>query len=63
MLKFEGVVFNAEWAATQTQDAFVKHESHHGLSKDQLREVHRLCIQQVKPQQKEKPVPKTEIGD
>jgi hypothetical protein len=34
---------NADWAATLTQAAFVKHEKHSGLSEDQLKEVYQLC--------------------
>jgi hypothetical protein len=40
---FEGVTFNADWAAGITEKQFVKHEAHTGLSAEQLKEAHSLC--------------------
>lgn len=41
---FEGKInFNSEWVASQTLEEFQEHEKHHGLSKDQLKEVHNAC--------------------
>jgi len=45
---FEGVTFNADWAVTKTQKQFVDHESHTGLTADQLKEAHNLCKAAVK---------------
>lgn len=43
------ITINADWAAGLSENDFVKHEAHHGLSKDQLKEAHKLCKQAVKP--------------
>lgn len=48
---FEGISFNADWAAGITEKEFVKHESHHGLTADQLKQVHSLCKTAVAPAQ------------
>jgi hypothetical protein len=45
---YEGISFNAEWAASKSEKDFVKHESHHALTPDQLKEVHGLCKAAVK---------------
>lgn len=45
---FEGVTFNADWAAGLTEKEFVKHEAHHGLSAEQLKQAHNLCKTAVK---------------
>jgi hypothetical protein len=42
-MNYEGISFNSEWVASQKQGDFVKHESHHGLSVEKLKEVHTLC--------------------
>jgi hypothetical protein len=47
-VQFEGVTFNAAWAATKTEKEFVEHESHHGLTSAQLKEAHKLCKAAVK---------------
>lgn len=46
---FEGITFNAEWAATKTVQEFVAHEKHHGLTDAQLKEAHSLCKAAVAP--------------
>ena len=46
---YEGVNFNATWAAGKTEKEFVEHEKHNGLSAGQLKEVHKLCKEAVKP--------------
>jgi hypothetical protein len=48
-LTYQGISFNADWAATKTEKEFCDHEAHHGLSKTQLAEVHKLCKEAVKP--------------
>jgi hypothetical protein len=45
---FEGVTFNADWAAGLSEKEFIKHESHHGLTADQLKQAHSLCKTAVK---------------
>jgi hypothetical protein len=45
---FEGITFNASWAAGLKEAEFVKHESHHGLTAEQLKEAHSLCKAAVK---------------
>lgn len=45
---YEGINFNAGWAATKSVKEFVEHEKHHGLSKEQLTEAHNLCKTAVK---------------
>jgi hypothetical protein len=35
--------FNSEWVASQSFTAFLKHEKHTGLTREQLSEVHKLC--------------------
>jgi hypothetical protein len=42
-ITFEGVTFDAEWAVSKSQKEFIQHESHHGLTADQLKEAHMLC--------------------
>jgi hypothetical protein len=42
-LKFEGVAFNKEWAASKTLEQFIAHEKHHGLSDEKMKEIHDLC--------------------
>lgn len=48
-ITFEGVVFNADWAAGKTEAEFVEHEKHHGLTEAQLKEAHALCLNAVNP--------------
>lgn len=54
-VSYEGIVFNADWAATKTEKEFVDHEAHHGLTPAQLKEAHKLCKEAVKPAVEEKP--------
>jgi hypothetical protein len=56
-VSYEGISFNATWAATKTEKEFIEHEAHHGLSKDQLKEAHKLCKEAVKPGAEDKPAP------
>lgn len=48
IVTYDHVSFNAEWAARQKKADFIRHESHHGLSKAQLREAHDLCVEAMK---------------
>lgn len=41
---FQGIGFNDEWAKTKTEAEFIAHESHHGLSEKQLKEVYALML-------------------
>lgn len=45
---YEGVTFNADWAASKSEKEFVKHEAHSGLSAEQLKQAHNLCKTAVK---------------
>lgn len=54
-MKYQHVDFNSKWAASKTVAEFVKHESHHGLSEEQLREVHAICVEKQKPGASESP--------
>jgi hypothetical protein len=47
-MQYDNVNFNAEWAATKSTADFIEHENHNGLSDEQLKEVHKLCIEVVK---------------
>jgi hypothetical protein len=54
------VAFDADWAAGISEKLFVKHEAHHGLTADQLKEAHSLCKAAVKAPAEvpaEEPVP------
>lgn len=42
-MNYEGISFNSEWVASKKVGEFIKHESHHGLSADQLKDIHALC--------------------
>lgn len=42
-INYNGVSFNADWAASKTFKAFAEHEAHHGFTESQLREVWKLC--------------------
>jgi hypothetical protein len=45
MIMFEGkVAFNVEWVASKTLKAFCDHEKHHGLSKEQMKEIYDVCV-------------------
>jgi hypothetical protein len=35
--------FTVEWVAAKSLAEFSRHEAHHGLSREQLKEVHTLC--------------------
>lgn len=48
-VSYEGVTFNATWAATKTEKDFVEHEKHQQLTPAQLKEAHKLCKEAVKP--------------
>lgn len=41
-MKYNHVGFNAEWASSISEEAFIAHESHSGLSKAQLSEAYQL---------------------
>lgn len=45
----KGIAFNAQWAAGLTLEKFTEHEAHHGLTPDQYKEAHDLCIKEVTP--------------
>lgn len=47
-MNFNGVNFNKEWAKTKTEAEFVAHESHHGLSEEQLKEAYGLMLPKEK---------------
>jgi membrane-bound lytic murein transglycosylase B len=47
---FENVNFNESFWKTKTLEEFIEHESHHGLSEDQLREA----FAQIKPESEPK---------
>lgn len=49
-MKIAGVDFNEDWVAKKSLEEFIKHESHHGLSVDQLKEVYALCLKKTKAQ-------------
>ncbi len=53
-LTYEGITFDAEWAASKTLEEFKEHEKHHGLTADQLKEAHGLCKKLVEPEEKKK---------
>lgn len=43
-MNFEGrIIFNDKWVASQSFEAFAEHEKHHGLSKEQLKEIYDIC--------------------
>jgi hypothetical protein len=48
VIVFEFVTIYTEPAAAKTQAEFVKHESHVGLTVDQLKQLHKLCKEAVK---------------
>jgi DNA-binding transcriptional regulator YhcF (GntR family) len=41
--------FNSEWVASKTLQEFIEHESHHGLSEKQLKDVYKKCVKAHKP--------------
>lgn len=43
-MKYNHISFNAQWASSLTEDAFVEHEKHHGMPEEQLREAHKLIM-------------------
>lgn len=52
-MKIEHVTFNDEFWLNKTEDEFIAHESHHGLSKAKLKEVFELMHPKVqKPEHK-----------
>ena len=48
-ITYEGITFNADWAAGKSEKEFIEHEKHHGLSTDQLKDAYKLCKEAVKP--------------
>ena len=53
---FNGIWFNEAWAKTKTEAEFISHESHHPLSKDQLKEVYALLNPKKRSVEKNPPV-------
>jgi hypothetical protein len=43
-VKYNHIDFNGEWASTKTVEAFIDHEKHHGLTEQELREIHALIV-------------------
>jgi len=41
-VKFENVVFDVAANASKTEAEFVKHEAHHGLTAEQLKDVYKM---------------------
>ena len=58
-MTFNRISFNEKFWADKTESEFVKHEAHHGLTDEQLKEAFAL-MQPAKPVEKvlEKPVKK-----
>jgi hypothetical protein len=48
-MTYNRVSFNEAWARTVSEEVFVAHEAHHGLSDQQLREAYRLMNPKKKP--------------
>jgi hypothetical protein len=46
----DNINFNAAWASSVSVQDFIEHEKHHGLSDDQLAQVHELCRIEVNPE-------------
>lgn len=63
-MKYNGVDFNESFWKDQTEEQFIAHESHHGLSLKQLKEAFAL-MNPVKPSPavKNKVVKKISKGD
>ena len=40
---------NIEWAASKSLVEFIEHEKHTGLTDDELKEAHELCVAAVAP--------------
>lgn len=59
VVTYEGIGFNADWAASKTEKEFVEHEKHHTLSEAQLKEAHKLCKEAVKPTELKPATPTT----
>lgn len=51
--------FNEQAAASKRLGEFQKHEGHHGLSKEQLKEVWELCVKAAK---KDSSFPKQDLS-
>lgn len=58
-ITYEGIAFNKEWVASKTLKAFSEHEAHHGLSAEQLKEVHEMCGGKSSKKKEEKPADKS----
>ncbi len=55
-MNFNGVNFNEKFWADKTEAEFVKHEAHHGLTAEQLKEA--FALMQPKKKSVEKPTKK-----
>lgn len=53
-MTFENVTFNAEYWRDKKEHDFVKHESHHGLSVEQLKEAFKIIKGNTPQQEPEK---------
>jgi hypothetical protein len=52
---YEGVSFNEKFWKGKKEADFIKHESHHGLSEEKLKEVFALMNPVIKAEGKPKP--------
>jgi hypothetical protein len=55
-INYNGIYFNAEWAASKTQAEFIEHEKHQDLTHDQLAEVHALAKKAVENKPAPEPI-------
>lgn len=49
---YNTIAFNAEINAEKSLQAFSEHEAHHGLSAEEIKEIHTLCKKAVGKQVK-----------
>ena len=49
---YQNIWFNYKLAAGKTLQEFIKHEKHHGLTEEQYKEVHDLCVKKEKVERK-----------
>lgn len=61
-VKYNGIAFNAAWVASKSLREFMDHEKHHGLSREQFKEVHKLCRAAVQAPEPAEEVPGPEEG-
>jgi hypothetical protein len=47
IVKYNGAGFNADWAASVSEQDFISHEKGSGFTDAQLKEVHGLCKKAV----------------